>query len=301
MNNFRKNELEVKFNAKVKFYDEEHCTLTAFNRHTFLADGWEVEKEQIKSLDLQVDIDEPKPKRDRKDSVLRAKKKVYDIAYANSDEWRYMVTLTLDENKINRYDPQAVLKPFQNWLKNCVKRKGLKALLVAEYHADGAIHFHGLVNGALNVVDSGTVKAVGHKKPIKLSTAKRLRLSDDDIKPVFNCTDWKLGFSTFVPLDGNTHSVCTYITKYITKDFIKIFGKSYFAVGDIKRDVNSFLVNIDFDEFISGGGNDEHLSVYPLPFKGGKVAYYNADETSVLTLLQGIEQINGSRNDYDLI
>lgn len=288
MNAFRKSENEVKFNGKIKFYDDEHCTLTAFNRNIFLADGWEAEHKQKRLSDIKPEFDEPTPERDRSDSVLRAKKKVYDIAYANGEEWKYMVTLTLDNGKIDRYDPNAVLKPFQNWLKNCVKRKGLKALLVAEYHADKAIHFHGLVNGALTVVDSGTVKAVGHKKPIKRTTAKRLGLSDDELRPVYNCTDWRLGYSTFVPLDGNTHSVCTYITKYITKDFQKIFGKSYFAVGDIKREVNSCLVDIDFSELESGGGNDEKLVICALPFSGGKVAYYNADETSVLSLVQNL-------------
>lgn len=289
MSNFRKDETEVKHNACIKFYDDEHCSLIAFNRKTFLSEGWVCETKQNSKSDIKPEFDEPPQiKRDRTDSVLRAKKKVYDIAYANGEDWRYMVTLTFDGDKINRYDPNAVLKPFQNWLKNCVKRKGLKALLVAEYHSDKAIHFHGLVNGALNVVDSGTVKAVGHKSPIKRTTAKKLHIPADEQKTVYNCPDWKLGFSTFVPLDGNTHSVCTYITKYITKDFQKIFGKSYFAVGDIKRDVPFFLCDIDFEEMESGGGYDDKLQVYNLPYKGGKVAYYNADTQSVLSYVYGL-------------
>lgn len=289
MSNFRKDEIEVKHNARIKFYDDEHCSLIAFNRKTFLSDGWECETKQNLKSDIKPQFDEvPQIKRDRTDSVLRAKKKVYDIAYANGQDWRYMVTLTLDDEKIDRYDPQAVLKPFQNWLKNCVKRKGLKALLVAEYHSDKAIHFHGLVNGALSVVDSGTVKSVGHKSPIKRTTAKRLHIPEEEQKIVYNCPDWKLGFSTFVPLDGNTHSVCTYITKYITKDFQKIFGKSYFAVGDIKRDVPFVLCDIDFEEMESGGGYDDKLQVYNLPYKGGKVAYYNADTQSVLSYVDGL-------------
>lgn len=289
MTNFRKDEIDIKHNARIKFYDDEHCSLIVFNRKTFLSDGWELDTKLKFKSDIKPQFDElPQIKRERTDSVLRAKKKVYDIAYANGEDWRYMVTLTLDDEKIDRYDPNAVLKPFQNWLKNCVKRKGLKALLVAEYHSDKAIHFHGLVNGALSVVDSGTVKAVGHKSPIKRTTAKRLHIPDEEQKIVYNCPDWKFGFSTFVPLDGNTHSVCTYITKYITKDFQKIFGKSYFAVGDIKRDVPFVLCDIDFEEMESGGGYDEKLQVYNLPYKGGKVAYYNADTQSVLSFVDGL-------------
>lgn len=246
-------------NAKLKYYSDNNCQLTAANKSLFSGTVHNRTKPNKRRSDDDSNGDISPPERKRTDSITRAKRKVYDIAYANGDEWKYMVTLTLDGGKIDRYDPNAVLKPFQNWLKNCVKRKGLKALLVAEYHSDKAIHFHGLVNDALKVSDSGTVKVQGYKKPVKLSTAKHYKVKPEEMKTVYNCDDWKLGFSTFVPLDENIDCVCAYVTKYITKDFEKIFGKSFFAVGDIKRDVPTYYADIDKEElaiFTGWNGSD---------------------------------------------
>ncbi len=170
----------------------------------------------------------------RQDNIKRTKEKLFDIAYASSEIWEYMITFTLDQSKINRYDPAEVNKKFTQWLKNQVKRKGLIYLICPELHKDGAIHFHGFINGdSLSLSDSGTYKIPDHKKPVKLSTLKRLGLSPEGegVHKVYNVDDFNLGWSTAIKLDDNKLAVCKYVTKYITKDNRKIMGKFYYAGG----------------------------------------------------------------------
>ena len=101
-------------------------------------------------------------------------------------------------------------------------------LIVPEYHKDGAIHFHGLVAGNLNFVDSGHQDKKGHV--------------------IYNMPQWSLGYSTAIELYGNRQCVASYITKYITKDFKKIFGKFYYSGGGVKRDVETVYCNLDYDK-----------------------------------------------------
>ncbi len=67
--------------------------------------------------------------------------------------------LTLDPARVNRYDVREVTRHLNHWLDNQVRRKGLAYVLVPERHKDGAIHFHGFFNDALEARDSGTVSA----------------------------------------------------------------------------------------------------------------------------------------------
>ena len=89
-------------------------------------------------------------------------------------------------------------------------RNGLMYLIVPELHKDGAIHMHGLISGKVELVDSG------HK-------------TND--KTIYNMPQWKYGYSTAIELTGDRQAVAKYITKYISKDFRKIFGSFYYAGG----------------------------------------------------------------------
>lgn len=126
----------------------------------------------------------------------RARKRLYELARCN--DFDTFITLTLSPEEIDRYDYKAVVGKLNDWLDNRVRRKGLRYILVAERHKDGAIHFHGLVNGeALKLVDSGHSDGAGRK--------------------IYNVADWRLGFTTAVKVDENYGRVCSYVSKYITK------------------------------------------------------------------------------------
>lgn len=236
-----KNELQK--NAKIQYMPNGSINLTCFRYPVFMPDGWEVSDFGT----ARQSYGEYCTDRPRNDNIRRAKNSVFEIAAAN--EWEYMVTFTLDSNVIDRYDISAISKPFLKWLQNTSARRGLRYLIIPERHADGAIHFHGLTAGGLDLIDSGTVKVSGKKKPIKISTAKRLHIPTEEWRTVWNVQNYRFGYSSAIALDGNAEAVARYVTKYVTKDFQKIFGKTYFAGGTgLRRRLPFELLNLDFDE-----------------------------------------------------
>ena len=73
----------------------------------------------------------------------------------------YFTTLTFDLGKVESYNAAEVEDKFTQWAKNNTYRKGLKYVFVPEHHKvdkEGRlkIHFHGVINDALTLVDSGT-------------------------------------------------------------------------------------------------------------------------------------------------
>ncbi len=224
---FPLSDVEVKCNTKIEYYPiTGESKITVSNRAIFVPKGFELSKPQNDSA--------PKPKNmlngSRADSILRAKRKVFNIAALN--RFKYFVTLTLDKAKINRYDKVQIKPKFLNFLNNKVKRNNMIYLFIGEYHKDGAIHFHGLINGNFNFVDSG-----------KRDKAGRI---------IYNMPEWTFGFSTCVLLDENVSNVAKYITKYVSKEFQKIFGKFYFAGGKgLIREPQVEYCNSDYDSFDS--------------------------------------------------
>ena len=246
---------DVYKNAKVKFTPDGFCKVSCFTRQIYKGEGYEAleyfsrEQAEIELMSPPVkEAEAVKSDRVRQDSFKRSKNAIFEIAAAN--EWKYMVTFTVDKDKCDRYDREAVKKAFSGWLYDMSKRKGLKALIIPEYHKDKAIHFHGLINDSLEMEHSGTYKIEGEKKPVKESTLHRRGLTPraENVKDVFNVKGYKLGFSTAVPLDGNVTRVSYYMTKYCTKDLEKIFGSYYFCVGKVKRHLPYCICNMDIED-----------------------------------------------------
>lgn len=150
------------YNARVKYYPNGTQKITVFNRGVFNPDGWErIRKDEEEKDRLEYDLTNP-----RDDNVKRAKDKIFDIAFMN--EWDYMVTLTLDQTKIDRYDVKEINKRVGQWLKHQVQRKDLRYLVIPEYHKDGAVHFHGFFKGNMTYLNTGKrINPVG-----KFSTSK---------------------------------------------------------------------------------------------------------------------------------
>ena len=242
-------------NAKVKFTPDGFCKVSCFTRKIYKGEGYEP-LEYFSREQAEIELQSPpkkereteSPVRERADSFKRSKNAIFEIAAAN--EWNYMVTFTVDKEKCNRYDREAVKKAFSGWLYDMAKRKCLKALIIPEFHKDKAIHFHGLINGSLDMEHSGTYKIEGEKKPVKESTLRRRGLTprDENVKNVYNVKGYKLGFSTAVPLDGNVTRVSYYMTKYCTKDLEKIFGSYYFCVGKVNRHLPYCICNMDIND-----------------------------------------------------
>lgn len=161
----------------------------------------------------------------RNDSILRAKRKVFDIAMLN--KFDYFITWTLDKNKIDRYDVKEIKQKLLTFLSNLRQRYNAKYLLIPEFHKDKAIHMHGLFSGDFKLIDSG--------------------IKTKDGKIIYNMPQWTYGFSTAIEISGDYLNVCKYITKYVEKDFKKIFGKFYYSGGVLIREPAKKYCDADYD------------------------------------------------------
>lgn len=170
-------------------------------------------------------------------SVRRAKAALRDYVLAN--DWDYFVTLTLDKEKVNRYDMAEVTKKLSQWADNQVRRHGLAYVLVPELHKDGAIHFHGFFRGGPPGVDSGTLTRQGQKRPRRpRSERERERMLSEGWQIVYNLPAWTLGFTTAIRPYGDKDMATNYILKYLTKESEtsgKIGGRWYYSGGNLKK------------------------------------------------------------------
>lgn len=208
------------FNTKIEIYPNFERT-TVCNKHIFNR-----LHEYYQPINFGEKVSKPKnmnnPVRD--DNVIRARRKVFDIALLNT--YDYFFTWTLDKTKIDRYDVPTIKKRLIKYLNNMQQRHNFRCLLIPEYHKDGAVHFHGMFSGDVKLLDSGKMTESG--------------------QVIYNMPQWRLGFSTAIPLYGDYTTVCKYITKYISKDFKKIFGKFYYTCGDLVREPEKTYCDLSF-------------------------------------------------------
>ena len=191
----------------------------------------------------------------------RACRKIEDIILLNPDMC-YFTTLTFDLGKVKSYNAAEVEFKFTHWLKNQKYRKGLKYVFVPEHHKEDKdgnlkIHFHGVINGALTLIDSGTRKVKGYDQPVRLSKIEKWlklgRIRDEHITGVvYNIQEWTYGFSTAVKIEKSIKNVVLYVTKYIQKDVTRknmIFGKRYWSSRNISTLPPILLENIPAGQF----------------------------------------------------
>ncbi len=273
-------------NTKVKIYRDGSCSVVYCNERIFLSDevvsinSVPVSDDDFVLLcktnpDLQVEVKQflnhekaertkeykkaleerfgsefvdKKDRTERKDSMKRAIDKVYDIAFQN--DWSYFLTGTIAPNDdFDRNSPDEVYKKLRFWLSNCVKRFGFRYLLIPEYHPESknGIHFHALINDVMPLEDSGRVLYKG--KAWKREDLIHMGVDVSNYKTIYNLPSWRYGFSTAIPVDGNVARLACYITKYITKDSKKIFGKYYLSSRNCVRDCDVKIMNTSgFDD-----------------------------------------------------
>lgn len=233
-------------NVREKIYPDGTIKQTICTDPIFKEDGWEERCREPPSTK----VSKPKNMANdvREDSVRRAKQKVFDISFCN--EFDYFVTWTLNEEKIDRFGPKEISKKLKTFLRNMVERNDLRYLVIPEHHKDGAIHMHALISGDIKLVDSGR-RTKDKKHP------------ENHGKVIYNMPQWKLGFSTAIPITGDRANVSKYVTKYISKDFCKIFGSFYYAGGKgLKRSPEIRLFDVDF--------NSVDAKVYEKPYMAFK-------------------------------
>lgn len=192
-----------------------------------------------------------RPKADAEDierSMRRARAKVRRLALANDFKW--FVTLTLDQQKIDRYDPAAVVRKLNQWCSNQVKRKGLRYILVPERHKDGALHFHGFFSDALEAQASGHRSKTGQE--------------------IYNLPGWTLGFTAAIEVYGDYAGAVAYVCKYIGKQGDKPAGRWYYSGGDL-AEPEVIFADLDIEELKTEYGE----KVWELSVPGRKIAVVN--------------------------
>lgn len=233
------NQSDISFYSKCKIYPDDSYCIMAANRPIFKRPGWEAAgwrdapKAAGAAEDEKVDEKVDKPK-DTTRARRRARAAVKDICLCT--EFKYFVTLTLDPEKIDRYDPVVCTKKLNQWLDNHVRRNGLTYVIVPEYHKDEAIHYHGFFNGALDAQDSGTIIPPEGGKPRKpRSKAQRREWLESGGRVVYNLPQWTYGFTSAIGLYGDYAAAVNYVCKYISKSDDKIGGRWYYSGGRLGR------------------------------------------------------------------
>lgn len=257
-------------NTKIKVYPDGQNTITYADHSIF----HHPDAAQIIETETDTDRNEPdetepaptepeKPDRERTDILKRVKDRVFDITYCNP--WAYFLTVTFDPKETDSKDPQQVMEKLNKWLDNRVQRDDLQYLLIPEYHKKGGIHCHALINDTLRLSDSGTVTVDGIKKPMRREKALKLGLPETKLHTVYNVPQWKYGFSTAIPTYGEPAALAVYMTKYVTKDLQKIFGRYYWSSRNITREPDTIYTDTDFE---SAEG-----SVYRIDATGVRLKY----------------------------
>lgn len=240
----------IYYNAQVKRFPDGSAVVMCFDRAIIRERGWEAVGPAGRAEAAPEGGEaEAKPKRPEAANLERSRRRarnaVFDIA--NATDFEYFVTLTVDPDKLDRYDAEEVFRHLHGWLDNCVRRKGLAYVLVPEYHKDGAVHFHALFNAALPVEDSGTVIPPGGGKPKRpRSKAQRAAWLAAGGRVVYNLPAWPWGFTTAIQLYGDREAAVGYVCKYITKADCKIGGRWYYSGGELRRPFVD-AVNLDFE------------------------------------------------------
>lgn len=168
-------------------------------------------------------------------SMRRARAKLRRLALSN--EFTHFVTLTLDKEKVDRYDPKAIMQKVNICLDNLVRRHGLKYVLVPEQHKDGAYHFHGFIAGDLRLEDSGTIDLPWEEKPKRpRDEQERADWLSRGGHVVYNWPQWPLGFTTALQLYGTYSAAVAYVCKYIGKQQgQRPMGRWYYSGGGLKE------------------------------------------------------------------
>lgn len=226
---------DISFNCRVKSYPGGGQQVLVCEAPIFRRTGWEeARRVEPAKRGRKAPLEARDGPGGAERAMRRARAQVRDLALCTP--FRYFVTLTLDKMMVDRYDMKAITGKLNRWLDNQVRRKGLAYVLVPERHKDGAVHFHGFFNDALEVTDSGTISRPGGGRPRRpRSGAQREQWLAEGGRVVYNLPGWSLGFTTAIALYGEYSRAVGYVCKYIGKGGEKIGGRWYYSGGDLGR------------------------------------------------------------------
>ena len=245
---------EIMHNCMIKTYPDGLQEVTACPSALFRERGYEDASKWKPDSRRAVGVNDEAANLER--AKRRARTMIRDLARSN--DFRYFVTLTLSADKVtNRYDVASVITDITRWLDNRVRRKGLLYVLVAEEHKDGGIHFHGFMNDALAVVDSGTLCQGGNRPRKPRSKRQRAAWISEGWHVVYNIPEWGYGFTTAIELYGERDKAIGYTCKYISKAEKKLGGRWYYHGGRLQLPSVSYEDVDDWESFAAEHSNSQ--------------------------------------------
>ena len=157
------------------------------------------------------------------ESAQRSKRDI--IEYGLSNNWDYMVTITIDQAKRNRYEYNYLVRSITKWLKNYKERydSELKYIIIPELHTKKhyetkpAIHFHGLIK----MTDKHLTFVKERKGAFIYEHSKILK---------------SFGFNEFAKIYNHSEFITYYISKYVSKSLgKKITSQRFYASKNLER------------------------------------------------------------------
>lgn len=220
-------------------------------------------------------------------NISRSKKAVKELALCN--EFNYFVTITI-KNDYNRYNIDNAFLYLSKFCKK-YKRKFFEFsyVFIAEFHQDGAIHFHGLCF----LPSNATMFDLYHR------TIRNQK--DDKFYHCFSSTIFdEFGRNTFQPINSK-EKISSYIMKYITKDCIRTSShRLYTCSRGLKHADKTYYNNENLKEIYNNKKYFEN-DFY-------KIIDFNADEltqSQKLDILNSVplkaNEVYPSSKDYDYL
>ena len=210
-------------------------------------------------------------------NISRSKKSVKELALCN--DFNYFVTITI-KNDYNRFNIDNAFFFLQKFCKK-YKRKfsSFSYVFIAEYHKNGAIHFHGLCSVPFNAIDFDLYpRTIRNQKNNKFYHCFSSFIFDD------------FGRNTFQPISSK-EKISSYILKYITKDCIRTSThRLYMCSRGLKHADKTYYNNEKLNEIYNNKKFFEN-DFY-------RIIDFHADE---LTQSQKLEILNSiETSPYDL-
>ena len=215
-------------------------------------------------------------------NISRSKKSVKELALCN--DFNFFVTITI-KNDYNRYNIDNAFYFLKKFCKK-YKRKfsSFSYLFIAEYHKNGAVHFHGLCNLPFEAIQLDL-----YRRTIK-------NQKDDRFYHTFSSLIFdNFGRNTFDYITSKD-KISSYILKYITKDCIRTSShRLYTCSHALKRADKTYYNNEKLNDIYNNKKYFENDFYKIIDFKADELT-----QQQKLDIMNSVEVFPYSK-DYEFL
>ena len=215
-------------------------------------------------------------------NISRSKKSVKELALCNDFNFFVTITIKNDYNRFNIDNAFYFLKKFCKKYKR--KFSSFSYLFIAEYHKNGAIHFHGLCNLPFEAIQLDL-----YRRTIK-------NQKDDRFYHTFSSLIFdNFGRNTFDYITSKD-KISSYILKYITKDCIRTSShRLYTCSHALKRADKTYYNNEKLNDIYNNKKYFENDFYKIIDFKADELT-----QQQKLDIMNSVEVFPYSK-DYEFL